>query len=150
MSKEARFVGGLGAKFVGIPDGQDGLNDDDGSTLLSAGWGNGHDGSGMEILRAEFVKVRTPAASFKIRYLISPQKGVAHHFSLRNRNQRLLEYSERSATLGCMSRLRKRRRIDAMFYDDCEDVPLSRGADADLIASRTIVFGCRPGLRKAG
>ncbi|KIP07127.1 hypothetical protein PHLGIDRAFT_89959, partial [Phlebiopsis gigantea 11061_1 CR5-6] len=133
LSKEARFVGGLGAKFVGIPEGQAGLTDDDGSTLLSAGWGNGHDGSGMEILRAEFVK-----------------KGIAHNFSLRNRNQRLLEHAERSATLGCMSRIRKRRRVDAMFYNDCEDVPLSPSADADLVASRTIVLGCRSGLSKAG
>lgn len=29
----------------------------DGRELLSAGWGNGHDGAGVEILRAEFVKV---------------------------------------------------------------------------------------------
>ena len=60
LSKEARFVGGFGAKFVGVPEGQEGLGDDDGTSLLSAGWGNGHDGSGMEILRAEFVKVSVP------------------------------------------------------------------------------------------
>lgn len=60
LTKEPRYVGGLGAKYVGTPEGQDGLGDDDGSSLLSAGWGNSHDGSGMEILNAEFVKVRIP------------------------------------------------------------------------------------------
>lgn len=57
LSREARYVGGLGAKYTGDPDGQDRLGDDDGRSLLSAGWGNGHDGAGVEILQAEFVKV---------------------------------------------------------------------------------------------
>ena len=59
LTKEPRYVGGLGAKYVGAPEGQAGLGDDDGSSLLSSGWGNGHDGAGMEILSALFVKVCT-------------------------------------------------------------------------------------------
>lgn len=65
LTKEPRYVGGLGARYVGTPEGQDGLGDDDGSSLLSAGWGNSHDGSGMEILNAEFVEVRIPRIQLK-------------------------------------------------------------------------------------
>jgi len=57
---------------------------DDGRELLSAGWGNSHDGAGMEILKAEFVK-----------------RGFARSHTRHNRSQRMLEYAERRAALGC-------------------------------------------------
>ena len=57
-----RFVGGLGERYwCGDGDGlgaNDGRGDeDDGRTLTSAGWGSEHDGSGIEVLGAEFVEV---------------------------------------------------------------------------------------------
>ena len=63
LTREARFVGGLGqALRSGEERGGEGVEedlgpDDDGSTLLSSGWGNGHDGAGLEVLKAEFVPV---------------------------------------------------------------------------------------------
>ncbi|THH21437.1 hypothetical protein EUX98_g8380, partial [Antrodiella citrinella] len=57
---------------------------DDGRDLLSAGWGNSHDGAGMEILSAEFVK-----------------RGYARSHTRHNRSQRMLEYAQRRAALGC-------------------------------------------------
>lgn len=56
LTREARFVGSIGSRWV---DGSEGEEDptDDGRSLSSAGWGNSHDGSGLEILHAEFVKV---------------------------------------------------------------------------------------------
>ncbi|TDL23699.1 hypothetical protein BD410DRAFT_897318 [Rickenella mellea] len=50
--------------------------------LRSASWGNGHDGSGVEVLRAEWVP-----------------RGTAHTIGLRNRGQRLAEYGERRLAL---------------------------------------------------
>lgn len=64
LTREARYVGGYGAKYIGNPDGQDGPSEDDGTVLLSAGWGNGHDGAGMEILKADFVQVGSLSASY--------------------------------------------------------------------------------------
>lgn len=65
LTREARFVGGFGARCVGgeAPDEESAplppniQSEDDGSSLLSYGWGNSHDGSGLEILRAGFVDV---------------------------------------------------------------------------------------------
>ncbi len=59
LTREARYVGGFGSAYVGGEgeEEEDFAGEDDGRTLLSAGWGNSHDGSGVEILNAEFVKV---------------------------------------------------------------------------------------------
>ena len=60
LTREARFVGGFGnvlKRERGEPVEDLGA-EDDGRDLLSSGWGNGHDGAGVEILRAEFVLVR--------------------------------------------------------------------------------------------
>ncbi|THV02534.1 hypothetical protein K435DRAFT_344981 [Dendrothele bispora CBS 962.96] len=55
---------------------------DDGRSLLSAGWGSGHDGSAIEIIQAEYVEK------------------TAHRTSgVRNRSQRLFEYAERRASV---------------------------------------------------
>ena len=64
LTREARYIGGVGhelrrreiAEIVGQEMESLGA-EDDGSSLLSSGWGNGHDGAGVEILRAEFVQV---------------------------------------------------------------------------------------------
>ena len=59
LTREARFIGGLGqALRRRQEDAEEDLGpDDDGSSLLSLGWGNGHDGAGLEVLQAEFVPV---------------------------------------------------------------------------------------------
>ncbi|EED83761.1 predicted protein [Postia placenta Mad-698-R] len=65
ITKEVRFIGGLGSHSLKLPSHSgpggammvDGDPEDDGRTLLSAGWGNSHDGAGVEILAAELVKV---------------------------------------------------------------------------------------------
>ena len=65
LTREARFVGGHGAEYIpeGVSNGNGkrsaNTSDEfgDGRDLLSAGWGNGHDGAGFEILGAEFVEV---------------------------------------------------------------------------------------------
>ncbi|KAL6309325.1 hypothetical protein BKA93DRAFT_352242 [Sparassis latifolia] len=62
LTKEARFVGGYGAAYRKRKRTiesmlEDSENDDDGSTLRSSGWGNSHDGAGIEIMVAEFVEV---------------------------------------------------------------------------------------------
>ena len=64
-----RFVGGPGERYwcgegdgLGVNEGRE--DDDDGRTLTSAGWGSEHDGSGIEVLSAQFVAVR-PWAHFK-------------------------------------------------------------------------------------
>ncbi|KAJ3797469.1 hypothetical protein GGU11DRAFT_69604 [Lentinula aff. detonsa] len=41
---------------VEVPDGGP---EDDGRSLLSAGWGVGHDGSGIEVIDAEFIPVNS-------------------------------------------------------------------------------------------
>ena len=65
LSREGRFVGGFGAPYHGGHLGKErggGLegahgNEEDGRRMLSGGWGNGHDGAGMEILGVEFIPV---------------------------------------------------------------------------------------------
>lgn len=51
LTKETRFIGGFGAKI------EDVAPDEDGSMLLSAGWGNSHDGAGVQIIDAKFINV---------------------------------------------------------------------------------------------
>ncbi|EKM50690.1 uncharacterized protein PHACADRAFT_264097 [Phanerochaete carnosa HHB-10118-sp] len=133
LSRESRYPGGLGSKFMGPTDGKNVQSGDDGSTLLSAGWGNNHDGAGVEIMRAEFVK-----------------PGTARKMGLRNRVQRILEYSERASALGCMSPLRKRRRVDPVSDEDLEEYTMALASDADVCAARTVVLGYRKGLQKVG
>jgi hypothetical protein len=50
-----RYVGSAG---TGPEPGPGGDPDDDGRGFISAGWGNGHEGVGIEILDVSFVKVR--------------------------------------------------------------------------------------------
>lgn len=65
LSREGRFVGGFGAPYHGGHLGKEGGgglegahgNEEDGRRMLSGGWGNGHDGAGMEILGVEFIPV---------------------------------------------------------------------------------------------
>jgi len=68
LSREGRFVGGFGAPYHGghlekeKEGGLDGVNgtgghEEDGRRMLSGGWGNGHDGAGLEILAVEFIQV---------------------------------------------------------------------------------------------
>lgn len=66
LSREGRFVGGFGAAYHGgHPEKEGGLdrvngtsgNEEDGRRMLSGGWGNGHDGAGLEILAVEFIQV---------------------------------------------------------------------------------------------
>ncbi|CAL1714111.1 unnamed protein product [Somion occarium] len=145
LTREARFVGGYGAECVSAKrkgkargesdweDGEDGNEFGDGRDLLSAGWGNGHDGAGVEILNIEFV-----------------EPGAAHSLSIPNRSQRLLEYSERRLALSCSSgsvTRRKRRRVGSYSGDEsCSLLQRRMNAeDAELCASRTLVFGQRPG-----
>ncbi|KAI0794661.1 hypothetical protein C8Q74DRAFT_1193837, partial [Fomes fomentarius] len=133
LTREARFIGGFGA---GLRPRERGMEveslgqEDDGNSLLSSGWGNGHDGAGVEVLKAVFV----PA-------------GTAHSFGLRNRSQRMLEYAERRSALGCAPRLgRKRRRLHgASSFADGEresavQLRLDQ-VDEELSATRVMVFG---------
>ncbi|KAL1940862.1 hypothetical protein VTO73DRAFT_7903 [Trametes versicolor] len=130
LTREARFVGGLGQALrkKDAASDEDAEPENDGSSLLSSGWGNGHDGSGVEILNAEFVA-----------------SGTAHSFGLRNRSQRLLEYAERRCALGCAPRSgRKRRRLHAMSFADVSESPLQLRLDQvddDLSSTRIMVFG---------
>jgi hypothetical protein len=68
LTREGRFVGGFGSMYHGgHPDkGREGVlenvngaggNEEDGRRMLSGGWGNGHDGAGLEILAVEFIQV---------------------------------------------------------------------------------------------
>ena len=64
LTREARYIGGLGQALRrpaerGVQEeAEEDLGPgDDGSTLLSSGWGNGHDGAGLEVVKAEFVPV---------------------------------------------------------------------------------------------
>jgi hypothetical protein len=63
-----RFLGGYGERYIGLKhddDREDGElisdpessedEDDDGRSLMSCAWGSTHDGSGIEILGAEFI-----------------------------------------------------------------------------------------------
>ncbi|KAH9893565.1 hypothetical protein C8Q73DRAFT_648035 [Cubamyces lactineus] len=130
LTREARYVGGLGSplRMRDVEADEGAGSDDDGSSLLSSGWGNSHDGSGVEILKAEFV---------------SP--GTAHAFGLRNRSQRLLEYAERRCALGCVPRTsRKRRRLHAFTTVDVPESTLQLNvdrADDELSSTRVMVFG---------
>ncbi|RDX51378.1 hypothetical protein OH76DRAFT_1401702 [Lentinus brumalis] len=134
LTREARYIGGYGSPLRARERerererGEEELgSEDDGSSLLSSGWGNGHDGAGVEVLSAEFV-----------------QPGSAHSFGLRNRSQRLLEYAERRCALGCAPKLsRKRRRLHGpAFADGVSTVQLKLDqADEELSATRVMVFG---------
>lgn len=79
-----RYIGNVGSA---AESGGGGDPEDDGRGLFSAGWGNGHEGAGIEILDVTFVK-----------------GGTAHRapgLGRQNRKQRLGEYAaERGAVLG--------------------------------------------------
>jgi hypothetical protein len=76
--------------------------------FCGAGWGNGHEGVGIEILEMSFVKVRDWTGFFPFLSLgtltILLQGGMAHRtpgLGWQNRKQRLGEYAaERGAVLG--------------------------------------------------
>lgn len=63
ITKEVRFIGGFGSRCVNEPGfpGGGGVgvygNPNDGSSLLSASWGNSHDGAGIEIVSATWISV---------------------------------------------------------------------------------------------
>lgn len=62
ITKEVRFIGGFGSRCVNEPGFRSGGvgvygNQNDGSSLLSASWGNSHDGAGIEIVSATWVSV---------------------------------------------------------------------------------------------
>jgi hypothetical protein len=79
-----RYIGNVGSA---AETGGGGDPEDDGRGFFSAGWGNGHEGAGIEILDVTFVK-----------------GGTAHRapgLGRQNRKQRLGEYAaERGAVLG--------------------------------------------------
>jgi len=136
ITKEARFIGGFGSSYIKTTGPMGMLLDtdpeDDGSKLLSAGWGNSHDGAGIEILSANLV-----------------ERGMAHSSGPRNRNQRLSEYNERRAVLcDCStSPAKKRRRTMTPSLHEDIDSPLIVHvgiADSDLSTTRTITFGDGP------
>ncbi|TBU39335.1 hypothetical protein BD309DRAFT_872520 [Dichomitus squalens] len=130
LTREARYIGGFGNALHARERGEvveDLGAEDDGRELLSSGWGNGHDGAGMEILNAEFVL-----------------PGTAHSFGLRNRSQRMLEYAERRSALGCAPRSsRKRRRLLNGTFAGDESAMQTRlnEDDEELSATRVMVFG---------
>ncbi|KAH9930220.1 uncharacterized protein B0H18DRAFT_143395 [Fomitopsis serialis] len=131
ITNEARFIGGFGSPYVNGPGSAGGENvgvygsEDDGSSLLSAGWGNSHDGAGIEIVSATWMP-----------------KGTAHASGLRNRTQRLAEYNERRNVLCELSRPRKKRRLDRAIVDDDSPVVLEdQHPDLELCAAATITFG---------
>lgn len=61
-----RYIGNMGSA---AEPGGGGDHDDDGRGFFSAGWGNGHEGAGIEILDVAFVKVGRMifAFSFSVR-----------------------------------------------------------------------------------
>lgn len=88
LTREGRFVGGFGSVYHGGRPGKGGEggfdsanvaggDGEDGRRMLSGGWGNGHDGAGLEILAVEFIQE------------------LPHSGGLWNRKQRLKEYAER-------------------------------------------------------
>ncbi|KAF4569569.1 hypothetical protein EYR36_009366 [Pleurotus pulmonarius] len=108
-----RFIGGIGAAFRELKGDDQGRRrivsgesrdddtvdeegmdvddtdnkEDDGRSLQSSGWGSGHDGSAIEIIKAEFTTKSTGR--------------LAPGLGRRNRAQRLFEYAERrNAVLG--------------------------------------------------
>jgi hypothetical protein len=98
-----RYFGNLG---TAAEPGGGGDPEDDGRGVFSAGWGNGHEGAGIEILDVAFVKVRcadlcTMNSGF---FKLFTQGGTAHRapgLGRQNRKQRLGEYAaERGAVLG--------------------------------------------------
>ena len=112
-----RYIGSIGSAAESVGGGDP---EDDGRGFFSAGWGNGHEGAGIEILDVAFVKVGRMVLlffSFSVRpegevttgadrkwpssYL---QGGTAHRapgLGRQNRKQRLGEYAtERGAVLG--------------------------------------------------
>lgn len=106
-----RYFGSVG---TGPEPGSGGDPEDDGRGFFSAGWGNGHEGVGIEILEVTFVKVRHKPVYlisfvFELRLLTvwcrsCVQGGTAHRapgLGRQNRKQRLGEYAtERGAVLG--------------------------------------------------
>ena len=83
LTREGRFVGGFGAVYHGgHPDkeregGLDGVNgagesEEDGRRMLSGGWGNGHDGAGLEILAVDFIQASCVNLKLKFTDVRSP------------------------------------------------------------------------------
>ncbi|EPT02937.1 hypothetical protein FOMPIDRAFT_145342, partial [Fomitopsis schrenkii] len=130
ITKEVRFIGGFGSRCVNEPGFRSGGvgvygNQNDGSSLLSASWGNSHDGAGIEIVSATWVS-----------------KGDAHNLGLRNRQQRIVEYNERRSALCEVPRSRKKRRLDrAVVVDDSPALFADQQPDLELCTAATITFG---------
>ncbi|THH09738.1 hypothetical protein EW145_g1815 [Phellinidium pouzarii] len=119
-----------GASAEKAPEG-DGTEDAGWHLLESASWESGHDGSGLEVLSAEWIPHRT-----------------AHKLGLRNRSQRLREYAERRRVImkdvlarvpgPSLSVLGKRpmRRLDL------SSTPLALSTDErESFSMRTVIFG---------
>ena len=67
-----RYIGNVGSA---VENGGGGDPEDDGRGFFSAGWGNGHEGAGIEILDVAFVKVHDSC-------LLGFQIGVKKHWEL--------------------------------------------------------------------
>lgn len=85
------------------------------------------------------------------------QKGTAHACARQNRDQRVLENSDRHYALTCTRHTRKRRRIlyeatTTTVDDDAagDDDNVIDAQDAKLCSARTIVFGGQVGWEHAG
>lgn len=74
LTKEGRFIGGFGAAVPGAESAEDVF---DGRKMLSGGWGNGHDGAGMEILAVQVVPVCIYAHRSRLCFIHSVSVGAS-------------------------------------------------------------------------
>ncbi|KZV70823.1 hypothetical protein PENSPDRAFT_734454 [Peniophora sp. CONT] len=139
-----RYVGGVGRAYGGGLEGEEELvgkegngkrngyryeeeeEEDDGRGVVSAGWGNGHDGAGFEIVRAGLV-----------------QTGMAHG-TRRARTHRLKEYASRRAEMMLTPRTMKRGY--PFGEDEEEDAygPEARARKAAVVQPRAMEPEARP------
>ena len=73
MPAAERYIGSVGSA---AEPGGSGDPEDDGRGFFSAGWGNGHEGAGIEILEVAFVKVRDFCFWFFVRPKVCKQLGA--------------------------------------------------------------------------
>ena len=97
-----RFLGGFGDRLRAKLDEEltPERSGDDGRSIESCGWGGGHDGSAIEVIKAELVKVCVFPVIQSDTVLISSIVKIPRD-SRSRRSQRLLEYNTvRTAVLG--------------------------------------------------